>query len=525
MQTATLNLNRGAFNWCLANAHAAMDAGDDESAAIWLSIACESASDFAPFGELASAELEEIACRIARRLPVPAPRDYVHPPWRWMHVVTEVYPVFGHSALIRRWIEQDDSSCIHDIVATGQGPAFPDSLQAAVARTGGEVTCLDRTLPELARASLLRQAAWEKADVIVVHTHPFDIIPTLAFGVAGGPPALLVNHADHVFWPGASVADLVVNIRPSGRRLAEDCRGTGNGAMLPIPLPRPPQPGNGEPQGSLRQAARAQFQIPSGAIVFLTIAQPYKYEPAAGLDYFAAAERILRACHDAYVIAVGLPNTGRASALAVSTQGRFRAVGTQRDIASYHAAADIYLESIPVGSLTALLEASLAGLPCVRAPQATPPTLCADGEALDDDPRPVDLAHYVESAIALARCDDASRRHTGSILADHIRDCHCGAGWTARLEALRLQVPNQHAAPSKISPKPMPDAMTDFWVRVVDATPRPTLSLVMAVALRRSLPPLAPIGVELWKQVQRTNIHAISKVMLTLHAICPLVGL
>ena len=95
-----------------------------------------------------------------------------------------------------------------------------------------------------------------------------------------------------------------------------------------------------------------QFQIPAGAIVFLTIAQPYKYEPAAGLDYFSAADRLLQACQDAYVIAVGLPNTGRASALAVSTHGRFRAVGTQRDMASYHAATDIYLESIPVGSLT-----------------------------------------------------------------------------------------------------------------------------------------------------------------------------
>ena len=167
-----------------------MDAGDDKAAAIWLSIACGSASDFGPFGELASAELEEKACRIVRRLPVPAPRDYVHPPRRWMHVVTEVYSVFGHSALIRRWIEQDDSSCIHDIIATGQGPAFPDSLQVAVARTGGEVTCLDRTLPEVARALLLRQAAWDKADVIVLHTHPFDIIPSIAFGVAGGPPAL-----------------------------------------------------------------------------------------------------------------------------------------------------------------------------------------------------------------------------------------------------------------------------------------------------------------------------------------------
>src|SRR6185437_3034845 len=96
-----------------------------------------------------------------------------------------------------------------------------------------------------------------------------------------------------------------------------------------------------------------------------------------------AAATILRARPHVQLLAVGPNEDARWRDLRAATGGRARALGPRHDLPRIHAAADVYLEGFPVGSPTALLEAGLRGLACVRAPADVPPPFAIDGPALD----------------------------------------------------------------------------------------------------------------------------------------------
>ena len=53
-------------------------------------------------------------------------------------------------------------------------------------------------------------------------------------GVAGGPPVILLNHASHTFWVGASIADLVLNLRQAAQDLAKRHRGVDSTNGHPV---------------------------------------------------------------------------------------------------------------------------------------------------------------------------------------------------------------------------------------------------------------------------------------------------
>jgi hypothetical protein len=124
---------------------------------------------------------------------------------------SETFTIGGHTALARRWVTLDRSGDHHAVVLTLQpADAVESKLARAVAATGGSVLSLAGEGGLLRRAARLRQLATESADVVVLHAHQWDVVPSLAFAAAGGPPVLLLNHADHPFWLGTAIADTVI---------------------------------------------------------------------------------------------------------------------------------------------------------------------------------------------------------------------------------------------------------------------------------------------------------------------------
>ena len=205
----------------------------------WARLAAVIANRFS-FGEMASSALEEHLLRIARELPIPrhnaARRGQGHE--RWLHVSTETYPTGGHTAIIRKWIELDASAHRHSVALLDQKKEVPTALSELVHGTGGDVLRLDTNASLLSRAMQLRKASME-ADVVVLHLFPDEVIPVVALGVSYGPPVLLMNIADHEFWSGGSVADVVVNLRQSGDDWIVRHRGIPRISYLPTPLAMP----------------------------------------------------------------------------------------------------------------------------------------------------------------------------------------------------------------------------------------------------------------------------------------------
>lgn len=212
-----------------------------------------------------------------------------------------------------------------------------------------------------------------------------------------------------------------------------------------------------------RQAARHLLGIPAEATVLLTIGNAYKYRPLPGLDFLDAAAAILRACPQAYVVAVGPREDARWRSLRESTGRRLLAVGSQHDLASFHEAADIYLEGFPVGSPTALLEVGLLSIPCVRAPRTVPPPFAADGIALSGVRQPVDVADYVRAAIALVQ-HEGERRLQGSALARAIQAHHTQARWSDNVHNAESALPERHRVYSLAGAAPLSTHLRDFSV-------------------------------------------------------------
>jgi hypothetical protein len=452
------------FDWCLVRAADCLkDNADDDAAtraANWLFVAARSADNFG-CGQLASARLEALALTLAARLPPPATSRARATPGglRWLHVMSIGYAVGGHSALLRRWVEADGSGDEHHLVLTSMSEFAVPELSAAIAQRGGRVSLLGDKPALMERARRLREIAWREADRVVLHSHMWDIVPAIAFGIPGGPPVLLLNHADHTFWVGAATADRIVNLRQSGEDLTIRYRGVERNFLLPIPLPGPGDPVRLAQQ---REAMRRALGIPPRALVFLTIGAAFKYCAMGALDFLAMARRLLAALPEAYLLAVG--PSAHSPDWAAATQAltpRLIALGPQHPVAGYHAAADIYLEGFPFDSATALLEAAVAGLPVVCIPASAPLPFSAHHFPLSVVAQPADVADYLTQALALS-ASPAMRLTKAASLRGAVVGLHCGEAWRRSLAELKLAVPDEHGLYA-IHPSELATELDRFW--------------------------------------------------------------
>jgi hypothetical protein len=451
--------------------HRAKTYGEDknyEEMLRWSSTAAWFASRKGWFGDLSSQSMEWEMIRAAQSLPIPIRGRHRHSRPRWLHVFTEAYGTLGHTNLCRRWI-QFDSQTIHDVALLDQNSRTPGNLVDAVRRAGGTCLILDPLAPFLERAEKLRDYAWQNADVVVLHVHPDDVIATAAFGVPGGPPVLFVNHADHSFWVGCSVADLVLDIRTSGHKWTKESRGVGRAVVLPLPLVQ----SLGEPDDNLsdpyqKRKIRRELGIPEEGIMFLTVGSAAKYDPVLGHDFVQTAVEILRECPDAQLIAVGPGDEGRWREARFATGGRLRAMGRQPDSTLFCKAADVYLEGFPAGSLTALLEAGESGLPFVRGLASFAPPYSSDGFGIDEVMQPIDSTDYVRTAVNLAR-DSKARIELGRKLQQIIRSKYCGTGWLTQLEAVKKLIPENHDVYLDFNPTPVDRQRRDWQTKYLHA--------------------------------------------------------
>jgi hypothetical protein len=457
--------------------------GDLERAALWAYVAAGTGIYYG-HSRLCSPPLETLVARLGTAVASSshigvASRERSGPRRHWLHVFSETAAIGGHTALARRWIALDRSGDRHAVALTMQAAdAVESGLARVVSAAGGSIVSVSGEGGLLRRAARLRQHATESADVVVLHTHQWDVVPSLAFAAPGGPPVLVLNHADHAFWVGVAVADTVIDIRDSGLALSRRFRGVRRSAMLPVPLEdRGPAPID-------RTKAAARLADPAlldAGLVLLTIGSGYKYRQVAGLDFPETLARIVDALPECVALAVGPePHDPLWQALKSQTGGRVRAVGPDADLAAWHAATDLYLEGFPVGSYTAMLEAALAGRAIVRKPLLAPPgELPVDRGALARIEPPATPDAYVQRVVELAH-DTGQRSREALAARSAVLATHCGEGWAARLKELRDALPSVHEPVAVGDRPPLTPGLVDYWARF-HAAPRPEGPLEFAI--------------------------------------------
>jgi hypothetical protein len=297
-----------------------------------------------------------------------------------------------------------------------------------VLASGGKVIILGKKSSNLlSRATELRDVVQSGVDVVVLHIHPYDVIPSIGLTDINAK-VLFLNHADHVFWVGAGIANVVADIRPAGQQLslAKRCLGESGSEILPIPLSVAP--------ATEKFQARTQLGISNEAIVIISIASGYKYGASPSNHFIDVHLKFVLARSDVILIVIGPEPKGRWLDASELTDGRFRAIGIINNINAYYDAADLYLDSLPFASLTSLLDAAIKGLPVLSLNETVPDSVLTSND-LSLQNKNVYFTNregYVKALETLASSPD-DRLLTGERVRAAVIKDHLSPGWNRQL--------------------------------------------------------------------------------------------
>ncbi|TYP86320.1 glycosyltransferase family 4 protein [Blastococcus xanthinilyticus] len=351
---------------------------------------------------------------------------------RVLHVLSEAYSIGGHTRLAWRWMERDER--IGDVVLTNQDGAVPERLAESVRASGGELFDLRAEFPGLLDRARALRAHMDRADVVVLHVHPYDAIALAAANLPGvRPPVVYENHADLSFWLGVGAADVLCDLRPVVRTLDVDLRRVPGDriAVLPMPVEEMPAADDGE--------LRARLGIRPDAVVALTVSDDWKVASASGRAMHDVVDKLLHFSPRLTYVLVGVTPNAHWTRLGKRYPGRLFVVGKVLDVAPYLSLADIYLESYPSFAGTSPLEAALCGLPVVGladVPADEPAHVfqrwspgLAERSAATSAGRLAVTVHRLAADPELRQRDGAEARAS-------VRALHDNPGWRGALEAL-----------------------------------------------------------------------------------------
>ena len=346
---------------------------------------------------------------------------------RVLHVASHVVGIGGHTRMIYNWVRNDTTSR-HALVITEQPKrAIPQWLHEAISGSGGSLIALPASLNSIEKAQSLREISRQTADLVVLHHDGHDVVPVVAFSVKDCPPVAVLNHADHQFWLGSSVSDLVINLRSAAVEHTKARRFVCHNVVLPVPL-------EDRVQHESRREVRRTLGIPEQQIMLLSVGRPEKFRPSGKYDFASTVGTILDSNPRAHMYVVGETYSGIADHLRSAPHQRLHFVGAVEDPHPYRVAADVYLELFPFGSQTALLEAALCGLPVVRAYAPLFPLLVANDDTVNGlISTPVDEKDCVDRVTTLIQ-QPRLREALGSSLREGLLGTHSGEAWRRQLD-------------------------------------------------------------------------------------------
>lgn len=392
-------------------------------------------------GILGSRRLERLLLEAGKRLPSKSV-GVVHGrpgnPRRVLHVLSYGRPVGGDTRFVWRWIQEDPDNQ-HSVAITSQADVedlydIPELLRTSAEATGGFLRILQASTSDpLEQAHELR-ALCQQVDLVVLHPFPYDVVPVLALASGcEGVTTLFVNHSDHTFWIGASVAHSVVHLRQQSSEFLRERRylKADDAPVLPIPLSHSaPSMSPGE--------ARRQLGYGPDTVILLTIASPFKYRSPDAIGFLDLVTPVLAELPQARLIAVGPEPNDSWQAAQARTGGRIVPMGTRWNTELLYAAADIYLDSVPFSSITSLVEAGSYGHPLLGYG-----TLDAELSLLGPGAPGIDHTMIVaqdpaEYRAQLARLitDAEYRRKCGQRVKDAVLSFHTGPNWGNQVRRL-----------------------------------------------------------------------------------------
>lgn len=295
-------------------------------------------------------ELEQPFLDLAKTISTSANTEYI--PNSFLHVMTQAYKGGGHTRVVERWVATSPKDQKHSIILLEQRDvAFSDNLMAVVSTHNGELIVLKEN-DLINRATKLREIATHY-EYVILHIHMHDPTALVAFGTEEFTrPVILFNHADHCYWCGASIVDMVADLRVND--FARNFRGIQN--IFPIRIPF-------EANDVLSKFSRTKEEsrrilgLPLDKKIILTVGAEPKYTPFAGCEFCDIIAQSISSMDDVICYGIGpTPETGNWS----MHGNKFVAIGSVsygENYFHYLNACDVYVNSMPIGGGVAMLDA------------------------------------------------------------------------------------------------------------------------------------------------------------------------
>lgn len=390
-------------------------------------------------GLFVSPELESILTEIGQKI-IPSTSTIEEnftvctKPKHILHVATSVTSIGGHSRMIWRWIQQDAERSHSLVLIRQETNEIPPPLREAVSKSHGKIYILNEEIGKFQLIDLAKRLREISAiaDLVVLHISNCDVVPQIAFAnKKQSPPICLLDHADHVFWLGAGISDLIISLRESGMGLAQERRGISidRSILLPIILKT-------TDRKLSQDEAKQKLGLSTDSILLLSVARSMKYKTVDGVNYAEAHLPVLEKNERAVLIIVGPGNSEDYSVAIQKAKGRIIVYPEREDTDVFYQAADIYVDSFPFVSTTSLLEAGIYGIPLVsRFPYSDASNvLGADVPGLSGNLiRTRDLEEYRKTLSKLIE-DKKLRLSLGEATRRKIVDTHTGNYWQNFLE-------------------------------------------------------------------------------------------
>ncbi len=313
-------------------------------------------------GFYASPRLERMLTDIGRRTAKPTTyrRQTGRKIEHILHVATELIPVGGLTNMLTRWISEDKDR-VHSLALTHHYTAIPEATLKAVAAAGGKIYRLNRTTGhQIAWAGKLREIAREH-DGVMLHVYGQDPIAMVAFAEPEKlPPIMLLNHADHLFWLGASTSDIVINLRDAAQDLSIARRTVEPRRNIMVPTMVAPAV-----RTRTREQAKAELGIEPDTLLLFSAARTIKYRTMGGVTFTKPHVELLKKYPNAELWVLGAGDRPDWADDIAAAGGRIKALPESPDTKVYYEAADIYVDSFPFVSSTSMMEAAGLGTPLV----------------------------------------------------------------------------------------------------------------------------------------------------------------
>lgn len=382
-------------------------------------------------GIFSSPELEQPFLDLAEILPIYD--DVQYTPKSFLHVMTQSCTTGGHTRVVERWVDTSPIEQKHSIVLLDQGgEPMPSKLGEVVHEHNGELYVFDEN-SLVNRAIKLRELAMQ-FEYIILHVHPNDSTAIVAFGTNNFTrPIILFNHADHAFWCGVSIIDMLADLRENN--IAHTRRGVENVYTLRIPF---------EPNPIIlaypksKEQSRLDLGLPLDKKIILTVGGAHKYRPFAGCEFCDLVSKAISSSENIVCYGIGpTPNVGNWSKYG----DRFVALGNidyGEKYFDYLNACDVYINSIPISGGTAMLDAIQFGKPVLSY------TLFNDklGDIIKGIDTIYDTKQFIQNLQLILSSDfkanELAQKQYKEVIKYH------GVGWKSNLEEMLKLVPKKH---------------------------------------------------------------------------------